>query len=594
MTPMTWRLGFQCVFLALGLALFSPPSLAQQEEAPTPDSAPAKDGPEKPEAKPDNAENAKISQDWLLNFNNGDTLHGQPLAVFGDKLAFSSSIAPESSMTISLALLESATRRSAEGAEGEEGTGEGQPPPEDEGGAEGGAEGRDKGKGGEAGKPTKDAASANDPSSLFLSDGSLLRGDLMAISSEAITFNVSGIGELRFPRRLVTEFARAGAPDAPARGAGLDAQAGSETLITARGDVIAGKVLQLRPDALRLESEGLSAEIQLGQIARIVFSLAEPAAETPAAIGPGVELTPENPENPEKPAEDPEKPSEDPEKPAEDPETSPEPEGEAPKAPPVVSIRMSMNTGSTLFGTNPLLVEGKLSFTLEFGQLVQVPLSAVSRMSFGTRTEGLGERNILLWTCFSDKDGELKNTVDGIKKQLPRWELNLHETEVLDKDFERKLGRARVLVIPEPESWRPGDADALGRTFKKLSQEFLARGGRIVTLGFDSGPCRWLKKANIIDVSKTNDSSDEKVTFTPAGRGIGRGIGDGFTSVNATYVYKANDKERIDVLATTPAGEAVILSKRIGRGQFLMMGTDFYLHNDELDKVLANLITGSR
>ena len=377
---------------------------------------------------------------------------------------------------------------------------------------------------------------------LRLTDGSVLQGRFLALEGEWVRFDVEEVCPVKVPRSAAVELVREGRP--PVLPAG-----GSEQflLATKAGDVILGDVRQDADGTFVIAGGAVSARVAAGSVALLRF----PPPKEPVEV------------------------------------KSPEPGADVAAGTPLL-CGLALCAGSVLFGAEPGLADGRFSLTLAGGQRVTVPLAGIAEINFVPKGAVMLSRRMLVWGRFSERPDEYTKTMNIVKAQLgTTWQI-AEDFGDIDAAFERELGRAGVLLIPEMESGTAsGDhANRLGPPVER----FLRRGGRIVVLGPTEKDMGFLKAAGIIDLRKTADGEGTAVPFTAAGRRIAKDVGDAFTSTNSTMFYEASADSKAEPFARNERG-APIVGRKAGIGWVIVMGMDYYAWNDQTVKLLVNAIT---
>jgi hypothetical protein len=489
--------------------------------------------------------------EWVVVFTNGDRLHCQLRGLTDGKLAFSSRMAPGRVLYIETSKVQSLS------------TGK---------------------------KP--DAGTVPWADTLHLHNGSSFRGWFTGLTAESLEFRIADGEVTSFPRaalRLLTT--PAGAPQVRLKDgtsyagkllrrgekvlefearkvgvvkipldkvAALDAQPPLRTdprahpekhvVVTGEGDVLIGELKQAEDGALVVSGGAVEASCRPDAVRSIRFPL--------RAGGPGDGVK----------------------------------AGAEPKGKPVGVL---LGSGSTAVGTNPVIQDGRFSFTLPRGGRLSLPLSAVAKltMSGDLLTMAPGE-NILVWGRYADRGEEFAHTVAALKKQLKNMPVVEDFSDKFDTAFERRLGQARALVIPEPEKWEASKSTALAAQLKPLADAFLRRGGNIVVCGADSGPCLFLRQAGLLDVSKVGSISGGTQNFgsSALGRAIADGVGTAVTGANSTYTYRIGGSISGCEYLTTTTNSCAIVGRKVGPGAVVLLGADFYHTNATLEKVLANAV----
>jgi hypothetical protein len=114
----------------------------------------------------------------------------------------------------------------------------------------------------------------------------------------------------------------------------------------------------------------------------------------------------------------------------------------------------------------------------------------------------------------------------------------------------------------------------------------------VVLAGLGDKPAAYWKSAGLI--SLTANKRDNEAEFRLLkGSPLADGVGDSFTSVNATQVYETDDPQ-FEAVASRDGGGAVVLVKRVGRGTMVLLGMDYFATSDAVNRLLVNAVTIQR
>ena len=430
------------------------------------------------------------------------------------------------------------------------------------------------------------APAAEDPDDLefrvVLRDGSEVPGQLMNLSDKAITVALVGSGaKIDLPLGEITRVER-NVPIGKAAGADLPEFPGRHIAMLSTGEVVAGQLLPSRDSDkwLRISSPILTAECPLSLIDLLIFPDPEaPAGGAEEALADEV-VTEDDGGNNGNPAA-----------PKAEPETVPEPDVE-----PEPDIRHLVSlTPAGMLWAKSLKVEGDNLLVSALGkESFSVPLDRVESVSFGH--DGLPTTApVLIWGGYSDADDEYKKTVDALAGRIPARKLIQNKSKVPDADFMRHLRRARVLLVPEMESFKRTqlkeamDKDGKGcPSWKDAFRGFLRRGGSIIFLSPTGEALNFFNESGLGPLRSGGSGSGWEITAD--GKKLGAKVGGTIANVNATHYFRKGEPWQVWGAAKGGGDGAVLLGRRLERGWVMAFGADFYETNKDLTETLVRMI----
>ncbi len=205
-----------------------------------------------------------------------------------------------------------------------------------------------------------------------------------------------------------------------------------------------------------------------------------------------------------------------------------------------------------------------------------VNLAAVNQASVG----------ILSWTAYADTatGGEYAKTKQAISAGFS----NYHEsatTTTSAATLASQLAGKNVFLIVEQESGSPTTLGALGTEWAAVLNSFVITGGTVIACSNTTSEHLILANSGLLavtPVSSPSSSAITKVADTP----INAGVAVPFTGTNLhTYTTTTGT---VDLQTTT--GEAVVISRTVGAGRVVLVGTDFNSPGSGMDRALANAV----
>lgn len=370
------------------------------------------------------------------------------------------------------------------------------------------------------------AAARAAASELQLRDGSLLRGRLVSIAKDSLRFEDLDLGRIDIPLREGVILGSIG---------GLAAGADQYTVETNRGDRISGSIGVEGEDRLRVSSPSVSAAVPLAAISAIGF-----------------------------------------------PETR---EELAPSAAGQDQVLVRLVGGSTVLGITPRIIKEKLSIRTSWGTGIEVAVASIETIDTSP-SEGGFRRGVLVWGAYGDPEEEHLKAMTVVKREFGAAASESKSRE-FGAEFTTTLRRVRTLLITEMERYDKTTGDRFADAFRPEAERFLKSGGRMVFLALQTDSS-FLKRALAFPIRVRSGSEGARVAFAREGAALGRGLGEGYTTANATNYYESSDGWT--TLAATESGLANVVGRRVGAGWVIVIGLDFYSTNAQTEQLLANAL----
>ena len=198
-----------------------------------------------------------------------------------------------------------------------------------------------------------------------------------------------------------------------------------------------------------------------------------------------------------------------------------------------------------------------------------------------------GSVQVLSWTLYSDNapGGEYANT----KTAISTYFTNYSETTTTVTDpaqLASALVGKHVFLIPEQENETLGSLGSIGGTWATVLQNFVYNGGVVIACSWQKDEHQLLSQAGLMTATLVSSPSSLSVTKT-AGTSLNNGVATPFTG---SYINTYSGSNGIISLHSAADGTPVVLSRALGAGQVVLIGTDYYTLGTGMDRVVANAV----
>lgn len=196
---------------------------------------------------------------------------------------------------------------------------------------------------------------------------------------------------------------------------------------------------------------------------------------------------------------------------------------------------------------------------------------------------------VLTFTAFADisANGEYLNTLASIRAHFT----NFTETSTSNTDptaLRTALSARDVFLIVEQELDTSQMAN-LGSAWSAVLNDFVVAGGTIIVCSHAGLEHMLLNNSGLLDVTKLGSPTAATLN-TATAHPLLEGVAVPFNgSFLGTYAVAVGTP-----LLTTSAGEAVVITRDIGPGRVVVVGTDFFTRGTSMDRVIANAVRLAR
>ncbi len=193
---------------------------------------------------------------------------------------------------------------------------------------------------------------------------------------------------------------------------------------------------------------------------------------------------------------------------------------------------------------------------------------------------------ILTWTAFTDTsaDGEYAQTKQAISAHFT----NYNETTTTTSDtatLAAQLVGKNVFLIVEQENSNPFTLGALGTAWASTLNNFVSNGGTVIACSNTTSEHLLLSNSGLLGLTPLTSPTAASLTKT-SDTPLNTGVAVPFTG-SYLHTYSTTNGS-VDL--QTASNEPVVISRSIGAGRVVMIGTDFYTLGTGMDRVIANAV----
>ncbi|MEZ5328225.1 MAG: hypothetical protein R3F19_24535 [Verrucomicrobiales bacterium] len=260
---------------------------------------------------------------------------------------------------------------------------------------------------------------------------------------------------------------------------------------------------------------------------------------------------------------------------------------------------INFSAGASLTSPTIQLKDGTLELEIWKGTPFHTAITSVESITFidpsGTRPNG----PIFVWGQHSDQNDEFQKLQDCLKgANLSRELIIMDGAKGTGEDFSAALERSSAFVWAE---WEKMDSAAFessitGAPHQPLGeqlQSYIQNGGIAVFVGLSSSTVDQFARLGLGRIESSGSIGDgSPLELTGIGEMLAPFTAGDVKAANSTMMYKVAEGGAWTPLLTKPGSRetAAIVGRRIGSGWIFLMGMDFYETNDNVTRILTELL----
>ena len=200
---------------------------------------------------------------------------------------------------------------------------------------------------------------------------------------------------------------------------------------------------------------------------------------------------------------------------------------------------------------------------------------------------GVGERvQVLAFLAQADSAMDFRRTVAAISAHFTNF--NATTTSATDVSTLRALLSSKeVFLIISQDQSTVQELDALGTAWGPVLQDFVQQGGVVIACSYARDEHLILQNSGLISLTKTG-ASRTATLVQPAADPLNQEVKTPFVGHYIAQYSTTNGQVALQTLS----GSAVVISRDLGAGRAVMIGTDYSTNRTEMDQVIANVVRG--
>jgi len=191
---------------------------------------------------------------------------------------------------------------------------------------------------------------------------------------------------------------------------------------------------------------------------------------------------------------------------------------------------------------------------------------------------------ILSFILYADTTttGEYHHTLTAISNYVS----SITETSTITTDattLRTQLADQNVFLIVEQENALPGALGALGTAWSSTLNDFVNRGGVVIVCSWMTEDHFILHNSGLLNLARIASATSETVT-----KGVDHLLNQGVaTPFIGSYIGEYSTTNGVVVMRSTN-GTPVVITRDIGMGHVVMIGTDYFTLGTGMDRIVAN------
>lgn len=199
---------------------------------------------------------------------------------------------------------------------------------------------------------------------------------------------------------------------------------------------------------------------------------------------------------------------------------------------------------------------------------------------------------ILSWVGYADTSpsGKYERTKQAIRNQFTSF-TETSTTVTSASALEAALANKDVFLVPVQEYDYSYTLPSLGNAWASVLQGFVSRGGTVIACSVSGAEHQFLGSSGLMNASKAYVSTGSHPVFKQASTWLNEGIPSSFTAYAVSTYFSSNGQASLSSLLY---GYPVVLSRTLGTGRVVLIGTDYTQLGTGMDRIIANAVRANK
>ncbi len=201
----------------------------------------------------------------------------------------------------------------------------------------------------------------------------------------------------------------------------------------------------------------------------------------------------------------------------------------------------------------------------------------------------VGTVEVLTFVAYADTNttsGEYPKMLTAISNHFTDYN-EISTTTTDPSTLSVELAGKHVFLIPEQENYLANESvlTNLGTSWSSVLNNFVNNGGIVIVCSYSKDEHRILTESGLMSLTKLTIGSE--TVSKSLDHTLTEGISSSFYGY---YMHKYSTTDGTVVLESASSGQGVVISRDVGSGHVIMLGSDFYTINTDMDRILANTV----
>lgn len=199
---------------------------------------------------------------------------------------------------------------------------------------------------------------------------------------------------------------------------------------------------------------------------------------------------------------------------------------------------------------------------------------------------------ILSWVGYADTSpsGKYERTKQAIRNQFTAF-TETSTTVTSASALESALADKHVFLVPVQEYDYSYTLTALGSAWASVLQGFVSRGGTVIACSVSGAEHQFLGSSGLMNASKAYVSTGSHPVFKQTSTWLNEGVPTSFTAYSVSTYTSSNGQP---ALYSMIYGYPVVLSRTLGTGRVVLIGTDYTQVGTGMDRIIANAVRANK
>ncbi|MDF3059312.1 MAG: hypothetical protein K0R17_3527 [Rariglobus sp.] len=219
-------------------------------------------------------------------------------------------------------------------------------------------------------------------------------------------------------------------------------------------------------------------------------------------------------------------------------------------------------------------------------------VSFAGNVALSVRDNDASNVRILSWVGYADTSpsGKYERTKQAIRNQFTSF-TETATTVTTSTDLATALANKEVFLIPVQEFDYSHVLPSLGTTWSGVLQSFVTSGGTVIVCSVSGQEHQFLANSSLLNANKAYVSTGPHPVYKQTSTWLNEGVPNSFIAYSVSSYTSSNGQSS---LASMMYGFPIVLSRTLGAGRVVLIGTDYTQVGTGMDRIIANAVHANK